>query len=158
MPRSLGGPRGQRGVGLVEVLVAVLILSVGLLGISFVQVRSLSGNNSAMGRSMAVIASYSILEAMRADRANALAGSYNLTIVADDNCTGVPDDASFAAVQLTNWCVQMRGSLGTSDYTEGTVDCDATGDCTVTVQFDDSRVGSGIGNSTAEQVITRAFL
>ena len=81
-----GGLHRPRGVGLVEVLVAVLILAVGLLGITLVQTRSLGNSNSAMGRSMAVVATYSILEAMRVDRANAVAASlpYNQTVAAHD--------------------------------------------------------------------------
>ena len=72
----LGG-RHQAGVGLIEVLVAVLVLSIGFLGVAALQARSMSTNNSAMVRSMATIASYSILDAMRADLPNAVAGNYN---------------------------------------------------------------------------------
>ena len=72
--------RHQAGVGLIEVLVAVLVLSIGFLGVAALQARSLSTNNSAMVRSMATIASYSILDAMRADIAGARANAYNKTI------------------------------------------------------------------------------
>src|SRR3546814_15356356 len=60
----------QRGVGMIEVLVSVLVLSVGLLGIALVQTRALANKTSSMGRSLATVATYSILEAIRADRAN----------------------------------------------------------------------------------------
>jgi type IV pilus assembly protein PilV len=145
----------QSGVGLIEVLVALLILSIGLLGISLVQVRALNGNNSSMGRSMAVVASYSILEAMRADRANALAGAYNQTVIANASCT-VGTTTTLAAAQLANWCAELRGTLGAATTTTGTVACSGTGDCTVTISFDDSRIGAG-GSSTM-QVLTRAVL
>lgn len=145
----------QSGVGLIEVLVAVLILSIGLLGISFVQALSLTGNNSSMSRSMAVVASYSILEAMRADRANAVAGSYNQTLTGNSNCT-VGTTTALAAAQLAAWCVELRNTLGIADTTTGTVACDANADCTVTIQFDDSRIGAG--GSATQQVITRAVL
>ncbi|HET8763670.1 MAG TPA: type IV pilus modification protein PilV [Rhodanobacter sp.] len=85
--RHGGGPsRGmaaQRGVGMIEVLVAVLVLSIGFVGIAALQARSLSTNNSAMARSMATVDSYSILDAMRADLANAVANSYDGTVVGD---------------------------------------------------------------------------
>lgn len=153
-PRVLSSSR-QSGVGLIEVLVAVLVLSIGLLGISFVQVRALTGNNSSMSRSMAVVASYSILEAMRADRTNAVAGSYNQTLTGNSSCT-VGTTTALATAQLSAWCVELRNTLGIADTTTGTVACNATGDCTVTIQFDDSRIGAG-GNA-AERVITRAVL
>src|SRR5690625_4897984 len=50
----------QKGVGLIEVLVAVLVLSIGLLGLAQLQAKSLSTNGSAMTRSMATMFSYSI--------------------------------------------------------------------------------------------------
>ena len=142
-------------MGLIEVLVAVLILSIGLLGISFVQALALTGNNSSMSRSMAVVASYSILEAMRADRANAVAGSYNQTLIGNSSCT-VASTTTLATAQLSAWCVELRSTLGIADTTTGTIACSATADCTVTIQFDDSRIGAG--GSTTEQVITRAVL
>lgn len=147
----------QRGVGLVEVLVAVLILSIGLLGISLVQTRALSSNNSAMGRSMAVVASYSILEAMRADRASAVAAAlpYNATVTASSCPT---DNSTLANMQLSAWCAELRSRFSAVTTTTGTVNCNTTGICTITIQFDDSRGGAGLSSSTAEQVVTRAAL
>src|SRR5690348_5306882 len=73
----------QAGVGLIEVLVAVLVLSIGFVGIAALQARSLSTNNSAYARSMATVASYSILDAMRADLTGAESGNYNGTVTAN---------------------------------------------------------------------------
>jgi type IV pilus modification protein PilV len=143
----------QTGVGLIEVLIAVLVLSIGFLGIAALQAKSLSTNNSSMARTNAVISSYSILDAMRADKANALAGAYNQTVTAN-NCPN--PGGSLSATQLNNWCVALGDRLGGSANTQGTVLCTAVGDCQVTVQFDDSR--SGKGGSSAQQIITRAML
>ncbi|WP_028079484.1 type IV pilus modification protein PilV [Solimonas soli] len=156
----------QKGVGLIEVLVAVLILSIGLLGIALVQTRSLSGNNSSMARSMAVVASYSILEAMRADRANALGGSYNKT-VAGNNCNAVTSSA-LAQERLRAWCAnQLAAQLGAAATTTGVISCTAGGVCTVTITYDDSRgIGPASGSSAAtayassstQTVVTQAAL
>ncbi|MDO9451475.1 MAG: type IV pilus modification protein PilV [Stagnimonas sp.] len=152
----------QRGVGLVEVLVAVVVLSVGLLGISLVQTRALTNNSSSMGRSMAVMASYSILEAMRADRANAIAAAlpYNTTVTASSCPTAT---ATLANVQLRQWCLELGNRFRPVSTTTGTVTCNTAAVCTIAVQFDDSRgsLGDGsdsIGTSTTEQVVTRAAL
>ncbi len=161
----------QSGVGLIEVLVAVLVLSIAFLGIAALQAMSLSTNNSAMARSMATIASYSILDAMRADIASAKAGSYNVTVTpatgavpASGATAAVPANpaacpasgTTLAAAQLSQWCGQLSAGLGATTNTSGTVNCDSTGNCTVTIQFDDSRAGAG-GSST-QQVITKAIL
>lgn len=150
MPRQR--PFRQRGVGLIEVLIAVLILSIGLLGIALVQTRALSNNNSSMARSMAIVASYAILDAMRADRTSALGGAYNGTVAAN----ACPQAGTLAQQQLRSWCSQLGATLGAVSTTTGVVNCAASGDCTVTIQFDDSRVGAG--GSSSQQVVTKGML
>lgn len=158
-PASKGGFREpgrsrirQDGVGLIEVLVAVLVLSIGLLGVAAVQTRALANNNSAIARSMATVASYSILDAMRADQANAIAGAYNTTVTAN-NC---PSTGSFAQTQLNYWCTELGATLGAVDTTTGQVACTGVGDCTITVTYNDSRIG--VMGSSAQQVVTQAML
>jgi type IV pilus assembly protein PilV len=161
----------QSGVGLIEVLVAVLVLSIAFLGIAALQAVSLSTNNSAMARSMATIASYSILDAMRADRESAKAGNYNVTVRAATDAVpasgataAVPPNPSacpaagstLAAAQLSQWCGQLSAALGATTNTTGTVSCDSAAVCTVTIQFDDSRAGAG--GSPNQTVITKAVL
>src|SRR3546814_2019651 len=89
----------QRGVGMIEVLVSVLVLSVGLLGIALVQTRALANNNSSMGRSLATVATYSILEAIRADRANLAA--YSAISVEGGSCAA--GDRKRPRRQLNAW-------------------------------------------------------
>lgn len=146
----------QQGVGLIEVLVAVLVLSIAFLGIAALQAMSLSTNNSAMSRSMATIASYSILDAMRADMAGARAANYNKKVVAD-HCPAA--NGSLAGNQLNQWCTQLAQGLGAAASTTGQVNCRAIGqsaDCTITITFDDSRSGSG--GSVEQKIVTRAML
>ncbi|MDI3261398.1 MAG: type IV pilus modification protein PilV [Fulvimonas sp.] len=148
----------QRGVGLIEVLVAVLVLSIGFLGMGALLAKSLSTNNSAMARSMATIASYSIMDAMRADYASASAGQYNTA--QPIKATACPDaSGSLANYQLNQWCQQLGNNLGKADSTTGAIACTATGnnvDCTVTITFDDSR--AGVGGSSTQTVLTRGML
>lgn len=152
---SRGTIASQSGVGLIEVLVAVLVLSIGFLGIAALQAVSLSTNNSAMARSMATIASYSILDAMRADSVSAKSGSYNTsTPVAGNACPTTA--ATLAQAQLGQWCSQLSATLGAAATTTGNVSCDGAGICTVTITFDDSRAGKG--GSDKQQVITKAML
>lgn len=57
----------QRGVGLVEVLAALFVLSVGLLGIAGLQAQGLIAGFNASQRSVAVVKAYEIIERMRAN-------------------------------------------------------------------------------------------
>jgi len=154
VPWLRGHRTAQSGVGLIEVLVAVLVLSIGFLGVAALQVMSLSTTNSAMARSMATISSYSIMDAMRADKANAV--SYNTTVKADA-CPA--STGSLANAQLIQWCNQLGQALGPVASTTGTVACTAlvnTADCTVTITFDDSR--AGVGGTNVQTFTTRAML
>ncbi len=132
----------QEGVGLIEVLVAVLVLSIGFLGIAALEAMSLSTNNSAYARSMATINAYSILDALRADLTNAKAGSYNTKVTAS-SCPATGN--SLATQQLNVWCGSLAATLGASSTTTGNVSCDGSGNCAITITFDDSRAGAGGG-------------
>lgn len=134
----------QSGVGLIEVLIAVLVLSIGFLGIAALEAMSLSTNNSSYARSMATINAYSILDAMRADIANAKAGSYNAT-VKGGSCPAA--GTTLITQQTSVWCGSLAATLGPSDTTQGTVNCDGNGNCTITISFDDSRAGAGGGST-----------
>lgn len=125
----------QRGAGLIEVLISVLVLSVGLLGIASLQLRAIKNNHSSLGRSMAVIQTYSISDAMRVDRANAIAGAFNLGLE-----TAAPTGSSFAASSLADWRQSLRTLLGAS--AKGSVACNNTA-CTIVVQWDDARATQG---------------
>ena len=156
MTRSASNLRAlsrQSGIGMIEVLIAVLVVSIGFLGMAALQAKALSTNNSAMARSMATIASYSILDAMRTDVNSALATNYNTTVTANA-CPA--QGTSLASVQLNQWCTQLGDALGATASTTGTILCSNAGDCTITIQFDDSRAGAG--GSNQQQVVTRTTL
>jgi type IV pilus assembly protein PilV len=156
-------PASQRGVGLIEVLIAVLVLSIGFLGMAALQARSLSMNNSAMARNFATMESYSILDAMRADLANAQAGAYITTF----NASACPTaTGTLADTQINQWCSQLAAGLGASATTTGSISCTGTqGVCTVTVQYNDSKSitsttsTSAASDPTATQtIVTQAQL
>jgi type IV pilus assembly protein PilV len=67
----------SQGFTLVEVLIAVLVLSLGLLGLAGLQANSLKFNTSAAVRGQATLVAYDIIDRMRANRDAALAGAYD---------------------------------------------------------------------------------
>jgi type IV pilus assembly protein PilV len=66
-----------RGFTLVEVLVALVVLAIGLLGIAKLMLFSSHSNDSAYLRSQATALAYEILDNMRANRTAAIAGTYD---------------------------------------------------------------------------------
>src|SRR5690606_33858548 len=88
----------QRGVGLIEVLIAVLVLSFGMLGLVGLQTWSLRNNQSALERGMATVQTHSIADAMRADRVNAANGGFDIAIDAT-----TPTGTSFRDRAIAQW-------------------------------------------------------
>jgi type IV pilus assembly protein PilV len=132
----------QSGVGLVEVLVAVLILSFGMLGLVGLQLWSLRNNQSALERSMAVVQSHSIVDAMRADRINAKDHKFDIAIDAS-----VPAGTDFATTALTLWRANLVEALGQG--ATGAVACDGAL-CMITVRWNDERATQGNAQQTVE--------
>lgn len=97
MSRSLSGRRCQGGVSLIEVLIAVLVLSFGLLGLAALQATSLRSVNQTVERFDATNQVYDILDRIRANRAQARAGAYDLAYGA------APGGTNPAAGDLAAW-------------------------------------------------------
>jgi type IV pilus assembly protein PilV len=141
----------QSGATLLEILVAVLILSLGMLGMSALQIRALQGNQSSVQRSQATMLTYLIMDAMRADRESAKGGLYNTNsafVCGSGGITGsgLPKD------NLRHWLDSAEAALGSTsaNSTCGFVTCDGSFRCTVRIRWDDSKAG---GTSATQQTI-----
>lgn len=143
--------RRQRGVGLIEVLVAVLILSLGMLGMAGLQTRAMKANQSSYARTQAVMLSYYMLDAMRADRATALGGTFpyntgTLTagVIAPICAASAITGTTLADNTRKDWIGSLKLNLGNDANTCGAILCEANGNCTIQITWDDSRAG-GLG-------------
>ena len=148
-PSSIGLPKYQRGVGMVEVLITALVLAIGLLGLSALQLTALKNNHSSMQRSIAVVQSYTIIEAIRANPESAKQELFNI------NLNGTPGKDSFPATVHTMWYEQLKQNLGPS--ATGSVSCQGN-KCTIIVQWDNSHASQGTEETTPTQVITEVLL
>jgi type IV pilus assembly protein PilV len=126
-------------------LIALLVLSFGLLGMAGLQTHSLRNNTSAYQRSQATALAYDVVDRMRANRMLAVgaepgkrptttyASPYNLTLGSPPSGSGI------ARLDLDEWTALVAGRLPNG---AGAVACDgATAVCTVSVQWNDGRVG-----------------
>ncbi len=154
MPSDLASsPRRQRGASLIEILVATLVLSLGMLGLAGMHLRSLRASLSSAQRTQAVFLSQYLLELIRVDRASALQGAYNTSGgLAAPVCTppALPT-ANFAQAEFRGWMLTAKAHVGTihPDRTCAAVDCNSAGLCTVRLQWDDSP-----GGGTSDQSMT----
>lgn len=121
----------QRGFSMVELLVALLIVSVGLLGIAGLQAYGLQANHSAYLRSQATVLAYDALDRMRANVDAATAGSYNIDFGVSPSGSG-----SIADSDLSEWTNNIESTLPSG---EGKISVDSSGFATVEVKWLDDR-------------------
>ena len=128
----------SKGFTLVEVLVSVVIFSIGLLGLAGLQATGIKLNHSSLLRSQATLLAYDIADRMRANRGNMA----NYTIDLDDAPFGTP--VGQAQEDLNGWLANLGQLLPLGD---GSVAFNSNR-TTVIVQWDDTR---GVG---APQTLT----
>lgn len=139
----------QRGASLLEILVAVLVVSIGLVGIVRIQLASMRNAESAYAANQATVLAYAIIDAMRSDREAALAGRYNLA----KTCTTSTSASGLIADVQSAWLNTIKDTLGNHALTCGEIDCTGA-DCRVQIFWDDSRATSGVSDASI-QVQTR---
>ena len=167
-----------RGFTLTEVLVALLVLSIGLLGIGKLVLFSARSNDSAYMRSQATALASTILDDMRANRQTALNGGYNMGAInamADPGflCTlasTCQTGTQLALYDLYKWGQRLRLALGPSynaSVVTATVTNPASGvtnyTATITVTWDDSVAGrtfdgTAAGATKTAQVVLETVL
>lgn len=123
----------QRGVALLEVLIVFFVLSIGLLGMAALQLKSIQYSQSSYLRSQATVAANDMLDRLRLNGGNQFSGG----------------DA-----ELTEWVTFVNGTLPTGG-TAPTQVCNPPV-CTVTITWDDRFAfdDDGDGNNTQTLVIS----
>lgn len=136
-------PTRVSGFTLIESLVALLIMSIGLLGVAALQLASLKANHGAFQRTQATFLAQDIVDRMRANRDAAVAGQYDIEF-GDAPPT---NPATTAEIDLAAWrnrlvaTLPAGGAIG-AVVTEpsGEIATDAATDTiTVRIRWDDSK-------------------
>ncbi|HZT01600.1 MAG TPA: type IV pilus modification protein PilV [Steroidobacteraceae bacterium] len=159
--------RSNSGFTLVEVLVTLLVLSIGLLGIAKLLLVSSRANDSAYMRTQATALAYSILDSMRANRQTAVSGGYSASTatVTDPGVTcstaaSPCSNAIIAQLDLWQWKNDLANGLpaGAGSVTTANVTDPVTGGsdvtATVTVQWNDTVAQQAFGAAAGNVSIT----
>ena len=100
------------GFSLIEVLVALVILSIGILGLATLQTASLNFNTGASQRTQATILAYDMADRMRANRQAALASEYNIAFQSPAPACAPPSLAGTMAEQdISAWRMALACRL-----------------------------------------------
>jgi type IV pilus assembly protein PilV len=105
----------QRGFSLVEVLIALIIMSVGMLGIAGLYVQSMQAGRTSMFRHQAVTLAGDVADRIRA---NPRAGVAYAGAGANNNCVAGGIDcnaAEMAANDIFIWDQEAAGALPNGD-------------------------------------------
>ena len=138
----------QQGVGLIEVLVSLVIVSIGLLGAAALQATALRNNQGSYERTQTSILTQGIFDAMRANRDGVSANGYNT----GGWMCAAPANSSLASSDLGRWIDNLHQQIHVDAC--GNIDCVALA-CTVQIRWDDSRA---TGGGAAQLVQSRAQL
>jgi type IV pilus assembly protein PilV len=139
------------GFSLVEVMVALIVISVGLLGIAKMQALALSNTSSARLRSLAAIEAASLASTMRADRA------YWAVALAPPTTTTIQQGAVVATDAALQAAVTAAAGAGTGSTNSYCLDAGANSvaPCTpVQLAGSDLQVWAGDMNALMPNAIT----
>jgi len=137
----------QRGFSMVEVLVSLLVISLGLLGLAALQSTSMKSTHSAYLRTQATQYAHDILDRMRANREAARAGAYDLALgdAAPVCNSGAYDLEDCSRAEWRADVSNLPGGTGSIAYNAGTQFV------TVVVQWNDERAGGTTTTSLTTQ-------
>ena len=139
-------PARQAGFSLIEVLVAVLVLGVGMLGIAALQLNAMRNNQLSLQRTQAVTMIYFMLDALRANRSDAVNGNYNLSHTPGNACPVPAIGTTLVSNDRHFWLQALKDNIGDENSTCGEIDCQTSAgntNCRVAVYWKDNRDTSG---------------
>lgn len=154
---------------MLEVLISLVVLSVGLLGMAGLMSTTLKSNDSAYMRTQATVEAYNIIDRMRANHDAVTSGAYAYAMpaapAADSHasaaCTG--SSANCSTAQLATYDIQQwefdlaqrlpdgRGSITTALIPNGTGT-----DVVVRVLWNDSRANRALNGAPSAATLSLA--
>jgi type IV pilus assembly protein PilV len=157
--------RLQSGFTLLEVMIALVIFSIGLLGLAGLQAGGLRSNTQAQLRTIATIQAYDMAERIRSNPRGVVDGDYNAlddaTPTAGDCISNTCTAAEMATYDYYEWELNTQNVLPSG---HGTVSSAAVGGgaarlFTITVMWDEERTGvNGTGCSGDPTVDLKCYI
>ena len=150
-----GAPCKQNGLGMIEVLVALVIMAVGLLGLAAMQVTATQTTTQSAQKTQAILLAEDMIERVRANQSNA--GSYDgVSVGSDDSCSlnYTPSGSNVASNDVNGWGNSVRCLLADGS---GQVEVDTSARTVEVTLSWESRKDSGDADAIAgEDTVTLA--
>lgn len=162
LPRWSKG-RAQRGFSLIEVLIALLLLAVGLLGLAFLQVVNVRYTTSAEQRTIATNLATEVLDMMRSNPRHVVVyarltdDSFDGFAAPEDGCSVTGDEAASPLSNILRWRCHVSERLpGGRGNVVIAGDETAGYNATVTIRWSDD-VGREDGGAAGAPQATTTF-
>lgn len=109
-------PESNQGFTLLEILIAILVLSIGMLGLAGLQFAALRSTTQTYERSQAAVLAADLVDRMRANRVAAGEGRFKLAPfqipVSQEDCESVACSRELVAdFELAQWHERLRSTL-----------------------------------------------
>lgn len=151
-------PQSNRGVSLIEALVALLVLALGVMGMAGIQTRTLVESRTTNARSVAVMMADDLLDRMQANATvrvtnpatNPYIVGFNDTLTASNCMTSTCNGTQLAQFDLQQWKGQLAQLLpgGNARVFRSTTDPSQFG---VLIGWNETQAkNEGIATTTAE--------
>jgi type IV pilus assembly protein PilV len=143
---STCGNRQQRGMTLIEILVAIVVLSIGLLGLAGLQLKGMQVNQGSVYRWQAAMLAEDIADRMRADRAGALGGNYTLAATPAAGASAPSSGAAGTQAAINDWLARVAALPGGNVAIAAPVAGTTAGSTVIgiTVGWADTRAQAGV--------------
>jgi type IV pilus assembly protein PilV len=135
----------QNGMTLIEILVAIVVLSIGLIGMAGLQLKGVQVNQGSAYRWQAAMLAEDIADRMRADKANALNSAYTITLPGG-TASGI--GGAGTTQSITDWSASVQALLpgGTAKIAAPVaVAGTANQSISITIGWTDTRAQTGAG-------------
>jgi type IV pilus assembly protein PilV len=138
----------QSGFTLLEVLVAIVVVSLGLLGLAGLQAATLRNNQIAYYRAIAIQQTYDMADRIRANQVGANTGKYDSPTATHHACAPCANPQEMAEEDFFQWNNNNARMLPAG---AGTVAAAGGGAFDITVSWNENTEAG----STAQQFVTR---
>lgn len=146
-------PDGQSGITMIEVLVAVLVLAIGLLGVAGLQSISLKNTTDVFFEQQAMSSSQELVNRIMANQAAASSGDYEDTPPSSapgTDCTSATcTSEQMATWDLWQWNNALTNGFGAPPNAAANVNWDnATGEYEIAITWDATGAGASYSAPT----------
>ena len=155
----------QSGLTLIEVLVSVIVLSIGILGMLALQTTGMRTNQSSFYRTQAVVLAYDFIDRMRANPNGVVGGFYdsvdsNSSPTAPGCMTTGCNAQDRATLDIAQWSENFDANTGILPDGRGRVSVETDDTFTVNItwsetDWDDDNVGKKVLETKSVNIVAR---